>query len=314
MPEAAYPTFTIFIPTYNRAKLLPRAFTSIERQATRNFEVLIIDDGSTDNTFEVVTEWCKHVTFPVHYHHQANQGKPAAHNFALEFINGFFTVILDSDDILADDALALLLEHWNTIPDEEKKSFAGVEGHCALLKDKKISGNNFPADIFDSNYLETRYTLNISGDKKNAIRTDVLKEYPFPHFPGEKSIRDSVVWNRIAAKYKMRYINKTIQYIEYQAEGLSTGIFQRRVNNPQGFRLAHQEMLNNFSNYCSTTELMREMAKYIRFSFHGKIPIKQQLADIQYKALWLFMLPKGWINYRLDLHKKSSLQKENRHA
>ena len=159
MPEVDNPVFTIFIPTYNRANLLPRAFSSIERQTFLNFEVLVIDDGSTDNTHEVVEEWRKRVNFPVDYHHQQNQGKPAAHNFALKFIHGFFTVILDSDDTLADNALELLLAHWNAIPDKQKLSYAGVEGLCALLKNGEVTGNHFPADVFDSDYLETRYRL-----------------------------------------------------------------------------------------------------------------------------------------------------------
>lgn len=314
MPEASSPTFTIFIPSYNRATLLPRAFASIERQTSRDFEVLIIDDGSTDNTQDIVAEWSESVDFPVHYHWQENQGKPATHNFALQFANGFFTVILDSDDTLADNALALLLSQWESIPDEQKMHFAGVEGHCALLSNGQISGDNFPADIFDSNYLETRYHLHIAGDKKNAMRTEVLKAFPFPIFPGEKSIRESVVWNRIATKYKMRYINQVIQYIEYQPDGLSTGIFQRRVNNPQGFRFAYQEMLNDFSHYYSSSEQMKEMAKYIRFSFHCRIPMTQQRLEINNKALWLLMLCKGWINYRLDLAKIKKNQKKARHA
>lgn len=314
MSEADNPIFTIFIPTYNRANLLPRAFSSIERQSLLNFEVLVIDDGSTDNTREVVEEWRKRVNFPVHYHHQKNKGKPAAHNFALTFINGFFTVTLDSDDTLADNALELLFAHWDAIPAEQKLRYAGVEGLCALLENRQVTGNHFPADIFDSDYLETRYRLKIAGDKKNAIRTEVLKIFPFPIFPEEKSIRESVIWNRIAAQYKMRYLNQIIQYIEYQPDGLSTGIFQRRVDNPHGFRLAHQEMINHFSDYCSTRELMREMAKYIRFSLHCGTPLRQQQREIDRPILWALMLLKGYVNYQLDLRKKNRLNKRATHA
>ena len=304
------PTFTIFIPTYNRAHLLPRAFASIERQSNQDFEVVIIDDGSTDNTCEIVESWKQKVDFPVIYHYQVNQGKPAAHNAALEFSRGYFTVILDSDDILADNALELLLSHWNEIPDTEKSGFAGIEGHCAYIDDQQITGNIFPQDVFDSTYLETRYKLKIAGDKKNSMRTDVLRAFPFPQFPGEKSVRESLVWNRIAAQYKMRYINQVIQYIEYQPGGLSTDIFKRRVTNPQGFRLAHQEMINLFNRYCTIGELFKEMSKYIRFSLHAHVTLPKQLSEIRYKPLWFLMLPKGWINYLLDCRKLHRIKKK----
>ncbi len=309
MNSSSAPTFTIFIPSYNRAKLLPRAFASIERQTFHDFDVVIIDDGSTDNTQQVVTKWSQRVNFPVFYKVQANQGKPAAHNTALEYIKGFFTVILDSDDALADNALMLLKGHWDNIPENKRKHFAGVEGNCALLCDNRISGNLFPSDVFDSDYLETRYTLNIAGDKKNALRTDVLKAFPFPLFLQEKSIRESVIWNRIATHYKMRYINEIIQYIEYQPDGLSKNIFKRRMQNPQGFRLAHQEMVNRYRHYLSKGELFNEVCKYIRFSFHCGLSLKQQRQEIKQPIIWLLMLIKGYVNYRLDQRKMTKLNK-----
>lgn len=297
------PTFTIFIPTYNRAHLLPRAFVSIESQTFKDFDVLIIDDGSNDNTEQTVKTWRQRVDFPVQYIKQQNQGKPAAHNAALNHIRGFFTVILDSDDLLASNALQRLHYHWQTIPDGEKTHFAGVEGLCAQLDSKKISGDKFPQDVLDSDYLETRHRLHIGGDKKNAIRTDVLKAFPFPRIEGEKHIRESVVWNRIARHYKFRYINEIIQYIEYQPGGLSTGVFWNRINNPQGFLLAHQEMINDFSNYLTTKERYREMVKYVRYSKHCHRSLIVQLHNINNKRLWLLAQLEGNMAYLRDLIK-----------
>lgn len=297
------PTFTIFIPTYNRASLLPRAFASIEAQDFRDFEVLIIDDGSNDNTEQTVNRWRQQVDFPVHYTKQKNQGKPAAHNTALNHANGFFTVILDSDDILANNALQLLHQHWQTIPDDQKPDFAGVEGLCALLSNNQISGDKFPQDVLDSDYLETRHRLHIGGDKKNSIRTDILKAFPFPRFAGEKHIRESVVWNRIARQYKFRYINAIIQHIEYQSDGLSTGIFWRRINNPQGFLLAHQEMINDFSQYLTSKQRYREMIKYVRFSKHCHHSLLTQLRNTKNKRLCLLAQLEGNAAYLRDLVK-----------
>lgn len=294
------PTFTIFIPTYNRVHLLPRAFASIESQTFKDFDVLIVDDGSNDDTQQTVSAWSQRVDFSVQYIKQENQGKPAAHNAALNHAYGYFTVILDSDDMLASNALQQLHYHWRAIPDNEKPHFAGVEGLCALFDSKKISGDKFPQDVLDSDYLETRHRLHIGGDKKNAIRTDILKAFPFPRFEEEKHIRESVVWNRIARHYKFRYINEIIQYIEYQPDGLSTGIFWRRVNNPQGFLLAHQEMVNDFSHYLTTKERYREMVKYVRFSRHCHHSLITQQRNIKDKRLWLLAQLEGNIAYFRD--------------
>lgn len=295
--------FTIFIPTYNRAQLLPRALESVEQQTFHDFEVVIIDDGSTDNTAEIVKVWQTRGDFPVLYHYQPNQGKPAAHNTGVEKAQGFFIVNLDSDDLLTPNALELLDQHWREIPDTDKPNFAGVEGLCAMLSDHSIAGDRFPEDIFDSNYLELRLKLHISGDKKNAIRTDVLREFPFPLFPGEKHIRQSVIWNRIARKYQFRYINEIIQYIEYQPDGLSAGAFWRRIHSPKSYRLTYQELVNDYAEYYSAAQNFKTMAKYVRFSLHCGVPLSRQRSEIKDKRLWLMALPKGWLSYLNDRRK-----------
>jgi len=298
--------FTIFIPTFNRAELLPRAFESIEQQSFKDFEVLIIDDGSSDNSAEIVKNWQTNVDFPVFYHYQENQGKPAAHNHGAQKANGFFFVTLDSDDLLAPDALEILERHWNNIPDEQKPEFAGVEGLCAFLSDGSIAGRRFPEDVIDSNYPEMRHRYKVSGDKKNAIRTEVVREFQYPLFPGETHIRMSVIWSRMAAKYKFRYINEVIQIIEYQPGGLSSNAFWRRIECPLGYRLTYQEILNDTPEYYSAGERFNAMSKYIRYSFHADIPLSQQLSDINNKALFMATLPKAYINFLIDKRKLKS--------
>lgn len=302
--QDAYPhRFTIFIPTYNRAKLLPRALASVEAQSFRDFEVVIIDDGSSDDSREIVEAWQAKVDFPVHYHYQENRGKPAAHNAGIERAKGFFVVNLDSDDLLTPDALELLDRHWQAIPEADKPHFAGVEGLCAMLSDNSIAGDRFPSDVFDSDYLELRLKLHISGDKKNAIRTEVLREFPFPLFAGEKHIRQSVIWNRIARKYKFRYINEVIQLIEYQPDGLSAGAFWRRIRSPQSYRLTYRELVNDYPEFYSRGQNLKTMAKYVRFSLHCGVPLEEQRTEVKNRSLWWLALPKGYINYLSDKRK-----------
>jgi glycosyltransferase involved in cell wall biosynthesis len=294
--------FTVFIPSFNRATLLKRAIESVGNQTVRNFELLIVDDGSTDNTKDIVEMYQTKFDFPVHYHFQKNQGKHVAHNSALKLARGSFIVILDSDDMLVPNALERLEFHWKQIPEKIRDQFAGIEGHCAY-SNGEIVGTRFPSDILDSNFLETRRKLHIGGDKKNSIRTDVLREFPFPVFEGEKFIRESIVWDRIARKYSFRYVNEVIQIIEYQDTGLSSNLFNLRVNNPKGFRLCFKEEVNLNRKFLSFTELYKSYVKYVRYSFHCGIGLNQQHREIESKILWLISIPVGTIDWYRDKFK-----------
>ena len=307
-PERAY--FSIFIPTYNREKLLPRAFQSIERQSFQDFHVIIIDDGSSDQTKDLVAQWSQRVAFPVIYHWQKNQGKHAAHNAALTYLNSELTVILDSDDMLAPDILAKLKAYWEAIPEAERDCFAAVEGLTAHLTGE-VAGDRFPKDVFDSNYIEIRKKYGVRGDKKNAVRSDVLKAFPYPQFPGERHIRPSILWERIANEYKTRYVNEVIQLIEYQPTGLSSNRFALRMKNPQGFRYCYLEQINQRADAYTSKELLDSYIKYVRYSFHSGIGVFAQLKDIRFSWLWLVSLPVGYFKYLSD---QVRLKRSQKHA
>lgn len=243
MPDA--PLFSIFIPTYNRASLLERALASVARQTFRDFDVLIVDDGSSDNTVDVVRAWQQRADLAIHYVWQANQGKHVAHNTALQHIRGELTVILDSDDALASDALETLSTHWQRIPEDERKHFAGVEGLCADLNSHSVIGTAYPiaprADHLDSDYIDMREHLDVAGDKAGVLSTQVLRAHPFPVFAGEPFCPESIVWRRIAHHYRMRYINEIIQLKEYRQDGLTARLRRLRLHSPQGMRLLYLE-------------------------------------------------------------------------
>jgi glycosyltransferase involved in cell wall biosynthesis len=292
-------TFSVFIPTYNRGCTLDRALHSLENQSFTDFEVLIIDDGSEDNTRELIKRWQQQAKFPIHYYWQENQGKHIAHNNALELSRGYFFVTLDSDDMLTPEALGRLKIHWDAIPDADKKYFAGVEGLCVDL-DGKVAGTRFPEAIMDSNYLEIRKKYRIKGDKKNAIRTSVLRQFPYPCFPGERHIRPSLISKRMAHQYKFRYINEVIQMIEYRPDGLSANRFALRMHNPQGFRLFFLEEITLHATLTPGYTLYRYYSKYVRYSLHSKIGFFQQAQEVKSRAIWLISIPKGTIGWISD--------------
>lgn len=301
--ENAAPRFTIFIPTYNRAHLLPRAFASIEAQTLRDFEVVIVDDGSTDGTASRVADWKARVDFPVTYFWQTNQGKYAAHNAGVARARGRFFFLLDSDDRLLPDALERILHHWDAIPEAERGRFAGVEGLVESLDGQRLLTKPYPASPCDASYLDVRYRLGIGGDKKHAILTDILRRFPYPIFPGERHVRDSITWKRIAREYLLRGVNEVFQQVEYQPDGLTANRFAARMSSPRGFQLFYLEDATLYRPWLSRRQLRRSMIDYIRFSLHCRIGFLRQARELGFDPLWLLLFPAGVVRWGVDLYR-----------
>lgn len=301
--DTAHPTFTVFIPTYNRASLLPRAFASLEAQTYRNFEVVIVDDGSTDDTEAVVAAWLGRVDVPVVYAKQPNRGKYAAHNAGVELARGAFFVLLDSDDRLLPDTLERILRHWESIPEDRRSRFAGVEGLVESMDGKRRLTEPYPESPFDASYLDIVYRLDIGGDKKQAIRTEILRRYPYPLFSGERDIRDSLTWKRIAHDYVFRCVNEPLQQVEYQANGLTSNRFGVRMQSPRGFQLFYLEDLTLHRPWLSRRQLRRSTIDFIRFSLHVGIGLREQGRLAGYPWFWLLLLPAGVARWLIDLYR-----------
>jgi glycosyltransferase involved in cell wall biosynthesis len=233
---------TVFTPTFNRAYLLKNVHNCLAHQSYRKFEWLIIDDGSTDNTKEVVGAFIKKETFSITYLYQENQGKANALNKAFLKAKGEFFVVLDSDDLLLSDALENMLQAWSTIPAESKKKFVGIVGHW-VFPNQKIVGTHFPENEIDSNAFDIRTKYRIKGDKIGMNRTEVLRKFPFPEKTGN-FIPESLIWNRIAKHYQIRFVNIIFGIKEYQKSGLTDRIDEIRMQNSQIMVQYYREFVN----------------------------------------------------------------------
>jgi glycosyltransferase involved in cell wall biosynthesis len=285
------PVFTIFIPTYNRADTLPRTLESISVQQDHDLEVVIVDDGSTDNTAEIVRAWQAKTPFKVKYIYQENQGKIAAHNTMLQHATGELTVLLDSDDLLTEDALIIIRQSWEKA--SKIPGCAGIESLCADLGNHEILGTTYPEDAMLENYLELRHRHRIKGDKLNAVKTSVLRQFPFPRFPGEKHIPESMVWSRIAHRYRFMHINQVLKLVEYQADGISQGWKDKKSRNPCGYRQYYLEILDDHKAYFPLGKRFSAARRYVYLSALCGIPFQQQWSDIQGKLLYLVSFPFG---------------------
>ena len=238
-------TISIFTPTYNRKDLIERLYQSLLRQTQKNFEWLVVDDGSTDDTEIYFSDLlAKQQPFPIRYIKQKNGGKHRAINNGVKNATGELFFIVDSDDYLTENAIEKI-NQWATTLDSSHK-WAGISGLKGYSKDSVV-GQHSKASYVDAKNNERR-KFNLLGDKAEIYFTDVLKEYPFPEIPGENFISEEIIWNAIAREgYYLRWFNEIIYICDYLDGGLTKDNTKDR-NNPQGRLLWAKGQLETFPN------------------------------------------------------------------
>ena len=222
---------TVFTPAYNRAHTLPRTYQSLCRQTCKDFEWLIVDDGSSDNTRELIEGWIKENYIPIRYIYQENQGMHGAHNTAYRNITTELNTCIDSDDYMPDDAVEKIISFWK---EKESDKYAGIIGLDSDIEGKLI-GTTFPQNMV-STTLGNFYARGGRGDKKLVYRTDVIKKYPeYPIFEGEKYVSLGYKYQLIDQDYELLTLNEVLVNVEYQPDGSSMNMFRQYIRNPKGF-------------------------------------------------------------------------------
>jgi glycosyltransferase involved in cell wall biosynthesis len=228
------PKLTIFTPTYNRENTLYLNYEALIRQTCKEFIWLIIDDGSIDNTKELVNSWINNDNgFEIQYIYKANAGLHTAYNTAVENINTELTVCIDSDDYMPDNAVEIILEFWQANGSDE---FAGIIGLDFDTKGNVI-GDYLPdqkcINLID--LLTGKYSI-VNGDKKNVVRTKLYKQVtPMKSFDNEKNFNPHYMHLLISKKYDFLVLNENLCFVEYQEAGMTNSIFKQYANSPKSF-------------------------------------------------------------------------------
>lgn len=249
---------TIFTPTYNRAYIIHKLFESLQIQTNKDFEWLIVDDGSTDNTANIVEQFKTEANFPIRYYFKVNGGKHRAINYGVPIANGELFFIVDSDDYLSPDAVDRLSHYY-----QEIKNNDCIAGVCGLRKypDGRINGLRKEFNVLDATTAEISKYL--TCDKAEAYKTEILKHYPFPEFDGEKFISEGVVWNKISKEYKVRYFFEPIYICEYLEDGLTRNVVRQHRNSPLGTLLTFKV---SFENATTISKRIKAILNYYRYS------------------------------------------------
>lgn len=229
-------TLTVFTPTYNRAYLLPRLYESLCNQTSLEFVWLIIDDGSVDNTKELVESWIIQSDIEIKYHYKDNGGMHTAHNLAYSLIETELNVCIDSDDYMPVDAIHKILDAWCGV--EHKESYAGIIGLDADFNNN-ILGSRMPLSIKEGSLADLYNNYGGTGDKKIVLRTDVVNQYPnYPEYKGEKLVPLGILYLMIGKDFKSIYLDDILCNVEYQKLGSSNTIQKQYFLSPKGFAYA----------------------------------------------------------------------------
>jgi glycosyltransferase involved in cell wall biosynthesis len=306
--EKASVLFTVFTPAYNRAHTLGRVYASLKEQTLQDFEWIIVDDGSSDDTSTLVDSWASLPScFPIRYYYQSNRGKHAAINRGVQEAKGFFFIILDSDDSCVPEALERFAYHWQTIPETEQSRFCGVTSLCQY-ETGSLVGVPFPGDAVTCTHLEMIYKFKIKNEMWLCVRTNVMKEFPFPE-PEVRYFPEATVWTRMGRMYKTLYINEMLRVYWQDQPSLMRG--GSPGYNAAGGNLALLSVLTEQIDWFvqDPTYFIRCAVHYARFSFHSNLSLRSQvsaLTNFKAKILWAIGLPIAWIVYLRDRGKSGN--------
>lgn len=233
---------TILTPTYNRAYTLDKAYKSLINQTNKNFCWLIIDDGSSDNTKELVSKFIEEKKIKIRYYYKKNGGKHTAINYGMKKVSTKYILILDSDDYLKPNCINYVLNKWEKYSDDDK---IGCLSFLKVKPDDKVIGKRYMEKEIISNHIDFRYNRSLLGDMCEVFRSDVLRKYSFPVYGDERFLSEAIVWNKIAFDYDTVYVNYPIYVADYLEDGLTNSSLRLRYYNPIGASMNANMFLNS---------------------------------------------------------------------
>lgn len=277
---------TIFTPTYNRAKLLKRIYNSLRFQTNQDFEWVIVDDGSSDDTKAVVEEWIDEAIIKIKYVYQDNGGKHIAFNTGVKNASGELFFCVDSDDYLPENCVKEIIDAFSSVKDEK---IAGIIGLKTDVNGNILS-KLFPQELTRTTTYDLVNKYKCYGEKALVYKTDILRKYPYPEIENEKFVGECVVYDKIDKDYEMLVINKILTICEYQPDGLTNTIFINMLKNPTGYKIFYKQRidmayaLKERIGYIIRYNAFKILSKDNEYDYNGK-----------YNVLVNFLKPFGWL-------------------
>ncbi|MDR0306120.1 MAG: glycosyltransferase family 2 protein [Chitinispirillales bacterium] len=269
---------TVFTPTYNRKHTLKRAFESLQRQTFLDFIWLIVDDGSTDDTNELVEEFKKEAVFPIEYYYKENGGKHTAYNFSHEFVKTEYRITLDSDDELPDNTLEQIKKAWESIPQEDYDRFWCLRGRCIVAETGEVMSDEWPQGIntLKGKKQHKQVLKALKGENPLCQKSNIFCKYLYPIYPGFKgTLPPGIIYETVNSDYDQYCVNdiftiyhtdtpnslvKTIppQRYYYMSQYCINNMFEQVTYNKRIFKSLLSIYPNAKKSGIKFTEMMRD--------------------------------------------------------
>lgn len=283
---------TVLTPTFNREGVLRSLWDSLQKQTVKDFEWLVVDDGSTDGTKNLITQLQEKSDFPIRYIYKSNGGKHTALNVGIQTICSELTFIVDSDDCVTDDAVESILKIH-----KKYRSQNSICGYAFLraFPDGKVNGKKFDVDEKIGSYIDVRVNGDDTGaDKAEVFKTHCLKEFPFPEYPNEKFLGEDLVWVRMARKYEMVHINKAIYVGNYLEDGLTNNRRKHNIASPVGCMHRAEEFMESD---LKTRYRIKGGLQYIVYGRFAGVKVVNLIRKSRHKILATVCIPGGLLLY-----------------
>lgn len=287
------PVITVLTLSYNKGNTIRRTFDSLLQQTSFDFEWLIINDGSTDNTDEIVSTFVTDL-FPIRYIKKENEGLNRSFNKGVQLAYGELLFRLDSDDYVKPDAIENILKYKYLI--ENNNRVAGIVFLSVFENDRLVGSHPFEEKIKLSNFLEYRYKYKAVGDRAEIVKTSIAREIPYPEFKGEKFCPEGLMWSRMAQKYDAFYINQAIYVREYNENCITAAGAKTSINNPDGTSVYLAEILNKIGVNSSTIVMA---INYYRYSLRSSFTLCTLVKRVPLSVSAIGLLP-GFVLFKLD--------------
>jgi len=308
--------FTVFTPTYNRAYTLQRVFDSLMNQTIRHcdFEWILINDGSTDNTDKLVEKFFSEADFDIRYVKQENKGKNYCHNKAIKLAQGELFLILDSDDAIVPECMDVFWSYWMKISEDDKKDIYGVSCLCKNGYTDSLIGHKVEEGLIKNTFI-WKHKNRIYFDGWAALNTVVFKKYLFPEIEDIKFIPEAYLWDKISKNRKIYSTNEILKIIFYQNDGFSKNIIDSYVKHSKGRYLYHKMVINDLFwdlLKANPIRLLKDFIQFGRMGFHSRIKVKYMLKDINSiykKNILFFTIPISYFFFISDIKLQKDIQK-----
>lgn len=253
-------TLTVFTPTYNRKHTLPRTYESLCRQTCKDFDWLVIDDGSSDGTREWIEGLGQKIALPgqkfdwmgrklseelssddhfviqapdvlIEYVYKPNGGLYTGYNVAFQTIQTELCVCIDSDDYMPDDAVEKIVTLWK---EKGNEKLCGLVGLDFDVRTKEPIGGFFKETEAEIWALE----MNHVGDTKYVFLTELMHQVaPQIGFEGERDFNPHYMQMQVLDQYQILLLNENLCWVEYQIGGdsMSQAIWRQYVRSPRSY-------------------------------------------------------------------------------